>query len=135
MAHPDRLRQQGAAAVELAIVLPVFLLLVFGSIEFGFALFQLEVLTNASREGARAGIVQASPKPTAAEIDAVVTNYLTGTGINQAQVTTTVTGEALPFPNDLTVQVSYPYTFVVLPGISGIPNSITLNTRTVMRHE
>ncbi len=135
MAHLARLREQGGAAVEFALVLPVFLLLVFGATEFGFALFQLEVLTNASREGARAGIVQASPKPTAGEIDAVVTNYLTGTGIDQAQVTTTVTGEALPFPNDLTVQVSYPYTFLVLPSISGVPNSITLNASTVMRHE
>lgn len=49
--------QRGAAAVELALVLPLFLLLVVGVIDFGYFLFVSEVATNAAREGARAGSV------------------------------------------------------------------------------
>jgi Flp pilus assembly protein TadG len=48
-------RDGGAAAVELALVAPVLLILVFGVIDFGRALFTMNVLTAAMREGARRG--------------------------------------------------------------------------------
>ena len=50
---------KGVAAVEFAIVLPLLLLIVFGIIEFGFLLYDQAVITNASREGARKGVVYA----------------------------------------------------------------------------
>ena len=49
--------QRGVAAVEFAIVLPLLLLLFIGITEFGIAYYNKQVLTNASREGARLGIV------------------------------------------------------------------------------
>ena len=49
--------QTGASAVEFAIVLPILVLLVFGIIEFSVALYDKAMITNASREGARAAIV------------------------------------------------------------------------------
>ena len=45
----------GASAVEFAVVLPL-LVLPFGIIEFSLALYDKAMITNASREGARAGI-------------------------------------------------------------------------------
>ena len=53
--------QKGALAVEFALVLPVLLLLILAIIELSFFLFNRAVITNAAREGARAGIVQRSP--------------------------------------------------------------------------
>ena len=47
--------QSGASAVEFAIVLPILVLLVFGIIEFSVAFYDKAMITNASREGARAG--------------------------------------------------------------------------------
>jgi Flp pilus assembly protein TadG len=47
----------GQDLVEYALVLPIFLLLVLGVIEFGLLFFQYNVVANAAREGARAGIV------------------------------------------------------------------------------
>jgi Flp pilus assembly protein TadG len=129
-----RFNERGASAVEFALVLPVLMLILFGSIEFGMVMYSREVLTNASREGARSGIVQQIPKPSIGEIQNVVTNYLSGTGINVANVIINVSGAGGVFPNDLTVSVSYPYQFFA-PGIMGLGSSITLNTRTVMRHE
>jgi Flp pilus assembly protein TadG len=48
---PDR--QAGAAAVELALVLPMLLVIVFGIIDFGRAYNAKVSLTQAAREGAR----------------------------------------------------------------------------------
>ena len=47
------LSERGAAAVEMAIVLPLLLLVLGGMIDFGRALFAQNVATNAAREGAR----------------------------------------------------------------------------------
>ncbi len=50
---------RGQALVELALALPLLILLLFGTMEFGRIFHSYLVLTNASREGARAGIVGA----------------------------------------------------------------------------
>jgi len=46
-------RQYGAAMVEFAVLLPIFVILVFGLIELGRALFQTNTLTKAVNLGAR----------------------------------------------------------------------------------
>jgi Flp pilus assembly protein TadG len=53
----SRRKQRGTSAVEFAIVLPLLLVVLFAIIEFSIALFNQAVMTNATREGARAGIV------------------------------------------------------------------------------
>ncbi|NTW56052.1 MAG: pilus assembly protein [Chlorobiaceae bacterium] len=47
--------QKGSALVEFALILPVFLLLLFGMVTFSIAIYDKTVLTIATREGARAG--------------------------------------------------------------------------------
>jgi len=47
----------GGVAIEFAIILPLLLLVTFGVIELGLLLFNQQIITNAAREGARAGIV------------------------------------------------------------------------------
>jgi hypothetical protein len=49
--------QRGAAMIEFAIVLPVLLILLIGTVEFSLLLYNKAMITNASREGARLGIV------------------------------------------------------------------------------
>ena len=50
-------REEGAAAVEFAIVATLFFMLVFGIIDFGFAFHSWNNAANAAREGARKGAV------------------------------------------------------------------------------
>jgi hypothetical protein len=49
--------QRGAAMIEFALVLPVLLIVLLGTVEFSFLLYNKAMITNASREGARLGIV------------------------------------------------------------------------------
>ena len=49
--------QEGAAAIEFAIILPLLLLFIFGIIEFSLFLYNKQVITNAAREGARRGVI------------------------------------------------------------------------------
>lgn len=128
--------ERGAAAIEFALLLPVLLLILIGAMEFGYMFYTQQLITNASREGARAGIVQQLPKPTAGEIETVVIGYLTNTGIDMTRVVlpVQVVGAGVEFPNDLTVGVAYDYQFFV-PGLFGLGTTLRLNAQTVMRHE
>ena len=45
--------QDGAAMLEMIIVLPVLLLVLFGILEMGLAFARYQVVSNAAREGAR----------------------------------------------------------------------------------
>jgi Flp pilus assembly protein TadG len=53
-----RKREEGAAAVEFAIVATLLMLLVFGVIEFGLWIAQYEAMSSAAREGARVAAVR-----------------------------------------------------------------------------
>jgi Flp pilus assembly protein TadG len=57
-------RPSGQALVEFALVFPVFLIILFGIVDFGRAIYAYNTLANAAREGARIAIVnqiQTSP--------------------------------------------------------------------------
>ena len=59
---PSRTRMQGdkgAVAVEMALITPLLVLLVFGIIQFGIVLAQQVALGNGARQGARFGVVGA----------------------------------------------------------------------------
>jgi hypothetical protein len=67
--------QQGATTVEFAIVFPLLILLLFAMVEFGLYLFNRQVIANACREGARAGIVVRPERLSNADIEQIVRNY------------------------------------------------------------
>ena len=136
--------QKGASAVEFALVLPLLMLITFGIIEFGMFIYNKQVLTNASREGARAGIVASSPRVPATgtnSIDSVVQNYcanhLVTFGTQNNPVTTVIGYSATaPYRDDLTVQVNYQYSFLVIPNlVPGINQLSNMQAVTVMRYE
>jgi Flp pilus assembly protein TadG len=54
-----RYDERGAVAVEMALLLPLVLLLLFGVIEWGKVFSQVEVYNGMAREGARCASVQA----------------------------------------------------------------------------
>jgi Flp pilus assembly protein TadG len=52
-----RSRTRAQALVEFALIAPIFFLLLFSIIEFGRAVYYVQILNNAAREGARYAIV------------------------------------------------------------------------------
>jgi hypothetical protein len=52
-----RRRSRGQTLVEFALIAPLFFLLLFSIIEFGRAVYYIQMLNNAAREGARFAIV------------------------------------------------------------------------------
>lgn len=132
--------QKGAAAVEFAIVLPVLVMLLFGIIEFSILLYDKAVITNASREGARAGICFNGLS--ASEItgdNGVVDKYCADNLItfgSLTDITTEASGVGGASGTPCTVTVKYNYGFLVLPNfISELTGGINLTAQTVMRNE
>jgi Flp pilus assembly protein TadG len=103
---------RGAAAVELALVLPVLLLMLFGVIDFGRMLNTQLRLTEAAREGARAAALR---QPATTRVQAA-TSGLTGV---TADVTTCPTNAVAT--QDAVVTVNYNFQFVTpLAAIAGV---------------
>jgi Flp pilus assembly protein TadG len=138
--------QRGASAVEFAIVLPLLVVFVFGIIEFGLVLYDKAVVTNASREGARAGIVfQPDPRVDEAEIRNIVNNYcsswLVSFGTSPGPTVTVPSGICANAGDELAVNVAYQYDFLLIPDFlaaffSGtMPGSIDVSAETRMRCE
>ena len=130
--------QNGAALVEFAIVLPVLLMLIFGMIEFSILLYDKAMITNASREGARAGIVYSPTPVTKEKIELTVNNYLQThlISLGGASAPTITAGQCTGTGAPLTVTVTYPYNFLVLPDfVQSLSGTLTLSAQTVMRCE
>lgn len=131
-----KLNERGAVAAEFALLLPVLLLILFSIIEFGMIMYGREVVTNAAREGARFGIV-ATNKPPATTVEGVSTGYLTGTGINVADVTFSAAGTQTANPNPLIMTATYNYPWLIpyIPTLLGLPSPLVMTITVTMIQE
>lgn len=130
----QKIGQKGGAAVEFVIVLPLLVILVFGIIDVGLLLYNKQVITNASREGARA--------KTTGELDVknVVLNYcgeylinLGNDDIHAKPSEDDINISAADADSDIAVSVLYNHNYAFAP-IIGLDNTI-ISARTVMRME
>ncbi|MDL1962788.1 MAG: pilus assembly protein [Deltaproteobacteria bacterium] len=130
--------QKGATAVEFAIVLSLLITLMFGIIEFSLFIFNRQVITNAAREGARAGIIARQQRLSNDEIKTVVLNYGAQHLITFGNDVLTADDIVIParcliFQCDLEVQVDYEYAFLFLSNIGIGP--LNLRATSLMRME
>ncbi len=132
MFKSSRKNRRGAAVVEFAMVVPVFLLLVFGMIEFGRAVMVKQVLVNATREGARQAVLDGS---TMADVRARVDVYLAASSINGATTTVTPNPQAAAFGQPVAVTISVPFEEVSWLPVPQYIGGTNLTASSVMRRE
>jgi len=111
-------QEKGAALVEAAITIPILLLISVGIFEFGRAYQTWQVLTNASREGARLAVIEGS---TDADVRTRVNAYLVNGGLTSlpdANIpidrNVKFTGTTTCPPCGTQVGINYPFNFMVL---------------------
>jgi len=70
--------QRSQALIEFALVSPVLLLLLFGIIDIGRAVFYYDTVSHAAREGARVAVRASNPLPTNADVLNMVISQIIG---------------------------------------------------------
>lgn len=126
--------QRGSAAVEFAMVLGPLMVILLGTVDWGYYFFIRSVVTHAAREGARAGVIipNATTSQSAANSTAVLraTQLLTGVGLTATgAVTTCPDGGA----NSVCVAIDYPVGSVT--GFLSAMMPATASVKAVMRLE
>jgi Flp pilus assembly protein TadG len=126
--------RQAAAAVEFALVAPILFAAVIGSIEVGRAIMAQEILTNASREGAR--VAGKNTTTLTSTVKAVVDNYLSGANITGATTTVSPNPPSLASNGDrMTVTVSIAYSQVSWVQSPWFLGGQTLTAKSVMTRQ
>lgn len=100
-------RQRSQALIEFALVSPVLLLLLFGVVDLGRAIFYYDTINHAAREGARAAVKASNQLPTDNDVLNAVNAQMLGAPVSapcpQGPVTT-----ATPPANSAWVYVTEP---------------------------
>jgi Flp pilus assembly protein TadG len=132
--------EEGAAAVEFAIVASLFFMLVFAIIDFGFGFYTWNGSTHAAREGAR----KAAVTPDVGEIEARVREA--SSFLDQSRLTVSVTCSsggssfgacgAWEEGDYVRVTVDYAYPYITpLPSFVGLGNTMDLHSVSETRFE
>ena len=74
--------QRSQALIEFALVSPVLLLLLFGIVDIGRAVFYYDTVSHAAREGARVAVRASNPLPTNADVLAAATSQIIGAPVS-----------------------------------------------------
>lgn len=124
----------------MALLLPLLVLMLDGVLEFGLILHNQSVLTSAANVAARAGIVQASPKLTNAQISATATRYcadrLMSWGTPDVPTVTVVQAADPVYPNPLQVTVNYTVKGLFVGSVlAAFQSNPVLSATTVMYNE
>lgn len=88
--------QRSQALIEFALVSPVLLLLLFGIIDIGRAIFYYDTLNHAAREGARAAVRASNQLPTNNDVLNAVTSQMQGVPVTAPCPQGPVTGATPP---------------------------------------
>ena len=118
--------QKGASSVEFAIVILLFITIIFGIIEFGLYMYNQHIVTNAAREGVRYGVVYRDNRISANDIEAEVRSYTDNYLVTFGGGTATVNSGVCAGSGELlSVTVSYNYNFLFLRSLARQISSTT----------
>ena len=127
--------ESGAATVEMAFILPLFLLLTFGIFEFGRAWLTVNTVNHATREAVRLAATTTGLTANATTVINKAKDILAAAGLSGASVTNTGPSGT---PPQVTVTTTLSFNF--LTGIGpffgfSFPATIPLTSSATMRYE
>jgi Flp pilus assembly protein TadG len=137
-----RCARRGQAVTELALVIPILLMVLIGIVEFGRAWMMSQVVTDAARQGARTASLLSESSVGQDSVVQVISRALLAGRIDPAAADIDIDGFQDGTGTDVTVTVGVPYGFGLLAPIMRIARQqswddepITLQSRAVMRNE
>lgn len=116
--------ERGAAAVEFVVMMPIVIVILFGTIAFGLALSRVQTYLSAAREGARYAAVRCAPDSTtgctndliAAKVTSAAIGYPIGPGSPAADIA--CTASTVGAPVTVSWQQDIPIVIPLLPDLS-----------------
>jgi Flp pilus assembly protein TadG len=137
--------RRGAALVEAALVLPLFVTVTLGIVEFGRGMMVAQLVTNAAREGARLAMFDGSSN---SDVETTIRDFLTDAAdVSDGDVSITITIAPAPGNDDpanqvlsagtrdlITITVSIPFDKVSFVAGDYL-NGKSLTGKAVIRHE
>ncbi|MEQ8848847.1 TadE/TadG family type IV pilus assembly protein [Botrimarina sp.] len=130
--RPPAQQRTGAAAVEFAIVAPLFFMMVLGCIEIGRALMVQQVLVNASRVGAREA---ATLTGTGSSAQTAAVNYAAGASVPGVAASVAPDPTTAEAGDLITVRLSVDFADVSWSPTPWFLSGTTLEAQSVMRKE
>jgi Flp pilus assembly protein TadG len=128
MFSPSRLRREdGQAAAEMALVLPILAAVMLAIVQFGILFNNYVTLTDATRAGARKAAVARFTGDFGAAAAALVKSSATSLDPSKLNVTVTSTNWNVP-GSDVSVTATYPYTIDIL-GMTVKAGTLTSTTQ------
>ena len=129
--------REGAAALEFALVLNLLLVLLMGMIDLGHAWCLRQVITNASREGARAGVVYPHHVMNIpGTVISGVTSHLPDNMATDPNLNVAVNVGSGATASPLTVTVTYTKTWWIINSfVPGMGDSTQISAQSVMNYE
>jgi len=130
-----RKHRRGSAVVEFAVVAPVFFAFTLGMIEIGRAVMVQQILTTASREGARQAVLDGA---TQSAVTSFITSYLTSASVSGGSLAVAYSPSiptAAGYNGPVTVTVSIPFSQVSWSPSPIFLNGATMKASTTMQRE
>ena len=110
-----RRRTEGAAAAELALLLPLLMLMLFGLVQLGFAIYTYNAMLNSARAGARLVVFGSDSAAATAAVRGQLPRWVAGA----ATITITENDAGLA-----RVQIAVPGSAAALMSVVPMPASI-----------
>jgi Flp pilus assembly protein TadG len=138
-------QHRGQGLIEVAVTLPILLLVSVGIFEFGRAFETWQILINAAREGARVAVL---PDGDASQVEARARSYMNAGLLSKAaDATVTLSATTVDIGTGTAagsqVTIDYPFNFMVLNPVARLVSSgstlgesaFTMTASAVMRNE
>ena len=127
--------QRGLAVVELALLLPLLMLVLFGVIEYGWMFLKNQQIADAARTGARVAVTEGATNAlvTARVEQALATSNLGSSGYVLILVPSDIS--TAPPGSTVRVEILVPYANIALTGVPIVPVPDGLASQTSMVKE